>query len=126
MSTEHDIQNSIRLALSSLGYYTERVNVGAGYLIPKPLMERLKRAVPADLRTQLDKIPYFTTGAVKGRSDISAIKNGRITFIEVKTDVGTASREQLNFIHQMQEKYGCSAGIARNVEEAIEICQKTK
>ena len=126
MSTEHDIQNSIRLALSSLGYYTERVNVGAGYLIPKPLMERLKRAVPADLRTQLDKIPYFTTGAVKGRSDISAIKNGRITFIEVKTDVGTASREQLNFIHQMQEKYGCSAGIAHNVEEAVELCQKTE
>lgn len=118
---EHDIQNEIRLKLSELGYYTERINVGAGYLIPKKLMDKLKRSAPSDLRVQLDKIPYFTTGAVKGRSDLSAIKNGRIYFIEVKTELGVASDEQLNFIEQMQSRYGCKAGIARSVEDAVRI-----
>lgn len=118
---EHSIQNAIRLKLSELGYYTERINVGAGYLVSKKLMDKLKRSVPSDLRTQLDKIPYFTTGAAKGRSDLSAIKDGQITFIEVKTDIGVASDEQLNFIKQMHDRYGCRAGIARSVEDAVRI-----
>lgn len=121
MSQEHDIQNQIRLKLSELGYYTERINVGAGYLIPKKLMDKLKRSAPSDLRVQLDKIPYFTTGAVKGHSDLSAIKDGRITFIEVKTELGVASDEQLNFIKTMRERYGCTADIARSVEDAVRI-----
>lgn len=124
--TEHDIQSAIRLKLSELGYYTERINVGAGYLIPKKLMDKLKRAVPSDIRAQLDKIPYFTTGAVKGRSDLSAIKDGRIYFIEVKTETGTASPEQLNFIDQMQKRYGCRAGIARSVEDAVRIVERNR
>lgn len=119
--TEHDIQNAIRLKLSDLGYYTERINVGSGYLIPKPLMDRLKRSLTGELKAKLDKIPYFTTGAVRGRSDLSAIKNGRIYFIEVKTELGVASDEQLNFIEQMQSRYGCKAGIARSVEDAVRI-----
>lgn len=118
---EHDIQNEIRLKLSELGYYTERINVGAGYLIPKSLMDRLKRSLTGELKAKLDKIPYFTTGAVRGRSDLSAIKNGRIYFIEVKTELGVASDEQLNFIEQMQSRYGCKAGIARSVEDAVRI-----
>ena len=118
---EHDIQSAIRLKLSELGYYMERINVGAGYLIPKPLMDRLKRSLTGELKAKLDKIPYFTTGAAKGRSDLSAIKNGRIYFIEVKTELGVASSEQLNFIEQMQSRYGCKAGIARSVEDAVRI-----
>lgn len=121
MSTEHDIQSAIRLKLSELGYFTERVNVGSGYLIPKQLMQRLKSQVSNDLRAQLDKIPYFATGAVKGRSDLSAIKDGRIYFIEVKTETGKATPEQLNFIEQMQSRYGCKAGIARSVDDAIRL-----
>lgn len=42
--TEHDIQNAIRLKLSEMGYFTERINVGAGYLIPAELMENLRHA----------------------------------------------------------------------------------
>ena len=118
---EHDIQNEIRLKLSELGYYTERINVGAGYLIPKPLMDKLKRSLTGELKAKLDKIPYFTTGAVRGRSDLSAIKNGRIYFIEVKTDAGKASPEQIDFIRTMCERYGCQAGIARSVEDAVRI-----
>lgn len=119
---EHSIQNAIRLELSKLGYYTERINVGSGYLIPKPLMDEIKRHAPA-LKSKLDKIPYFNTGAVKGRSDLSAIKDGRISFIEVKTETGKPTPEQLNFLEQMQTRYGCRAGIARSPEDAVKIVE---
>ena len=52
---EHDIQNEIRLKLSELGYYTERINVGAGYLIPKQLMDRLKRSLTGELKQSSTK-----------------------------------------------------------------------
>ena len=122
VKTEHDIQSEIRLALSEQGYFTERINVGSGYLIDRKLMERIKSLCPA-LRSELNKVPYFNTGAVKGRSDLSAIKDGRISFVEVKTEVGKPTAEQLNFIKQMQTRYGCRAGIARSVEEALEIVE---
>lgn len=121
MKSEHDIQNEIRLALSGEGYFTERINVGSGYLIDKQLMDTIKRACPPWLKAELDKVPYFNTGAVKGRSDLSAIKDGRISFVEVKTEVGKPTTEQLNFIKQMQTRYGCRAGIARSVEDALSI-----
>ena len=120
MQSEHDIQSEIRLALSERGYFTERINVGSGYLIDRKLMEKIKSLCPV-LRAELDKVPYFSTGAVKGRSDLSAIKDGRISFVEVKNEVGRPSEEQLNFIKQMQTRYGCRAGIARSVEQALEI-----
>lgn len=118
--TEADVQNSIRLKLSELGYYTERINVGSGYLVSKELMDKIKRLCP-QLKPELDKISYFNTGAVKGRSDISAIKDGKISFIEVKNEVGRPSPEQIKFIEVMQSRYGCRAGIARSVSDALEI-----
>lgn len=122
--TEHDIQNEIRLKLSELGYYTERINVGAGYLVPKALMDRLKRSASPELKAELNRIPFFSTGAAKGRSDLSAIKDGRIYFLEVKTATGKPSAEQLNFIAVMRNRYGCIAGIVRSVEEAVELVNK--
>lgn len=122
MMTEADVQNSIRLKLSELGYFTERINVGSGYLVSKELMDKIKRLCP-QLKPELDKISYFNTGAVKGRSDLSAIKDGRISFVEVKNEVGRPSQEQLNFINQMQTRYGCRAGIARSVSDALKIVE---
>lgn len=122
MKSEHDIQNEIRLKLSEMGYFTERINVGSGYLVSKALMDRIKTKVPS-LKSELDRIPYFSTGAAKGRSDLSAIKDGTISFIEVKTEAGAISDEQLNFIEQMKSRYGCKAGVARSVEDAIRICE---
>lgn len=119
--TEHEIQNAIRLKLSELGYYTERINVGSGYLLPKDLMDELKRITPPNLKSRLEKIPYFNTGAINGRSDLSAIKDGRIAFLEVKTETGRLSKEQLNFIETMKTWYGCTAGIVRSVEEAVKL-----
>lgn len=120
--TEADVQNSIRLKLSELGYYTERINVGSGYLVPKELMDKIKRLCP-QLKAELDRISYFSTGAVKGRSDISAIKDGKISFLEIKNEKGRPTAEQLKFIEVMQTRYGCRAGVARSIEDALAIVE---
>ena len=120
--TEADVQNSIRLKLSELGYYTERINVGSGYLVPKELMDKIKRLCP-QLNAELDRISYFSTGAVKGRSDISAIKDGKIAFLEIKNEKGRPTAEQLKFIEVMQTRYGCRAGVARSVSDALAIVE---
>ncbi|MBO5968989.1 MAG: VRR-NUC domain-containing protein [Clostridia bacterium] len=122
MMTEADVQNSIRLKLSELGYYTERINVGSGYLVPKELMDKIKRLCP-QLKAELDRISYFSTGAVKGRSDISAIKDGKIAFLEIKNEKGRPTAEQLKFIEVMQTRYGCRAGVARSVSDALAIVE---
>ncbi|MCL1845497.1 MAG: VRR-NUC domain-containing protein [Defluviitaleaceae bacterium] len=62
------------------------------------------------------------SGLPKGFSDIVAVlPGGRVAFIEVKTDKGKPSPEQTQFIAKMQG-LGASAGIARNVPEALAIC----
>lgn len=98
--TEHDIQNSIRLKLSELGYAVFRINSGKFKM--------------ADGR-------WFDTGVPKGFSDLIAVKGGRIFFLEVKTETGKASPEQIKFLATMRDRYGCVAGIVRSVEEAVEL-----
>lgn len=100
MISEHDIQNSIRLKLSELGYAVFRINSG--------------KIRMADGR-------WFDTGVPKGFSDLIAVKGGRIFFLEVKTEAGKASPEQIKFLATMRDRYGCAAGIVRSVEEAVEL-----
>lgn len=103
MKSEHDIQNEIRLALSERGYCVFRINSG--------------KVKMADGR-------WFDVGVPKGFSDLVAIKDGKISFLEIKNEVGRPSAEQLNFIKQMKERYGCRAGIARSVEDALKIVEE--
>lgn len=105
MSTEHDIQSAIRMKLSELGYCVFRINVG--------------RFKTSDGR-------WFDTGLPKGFSDLMAVKAGKVYFIEVKNETGKPSPEQLNFIKQMQERYGCAAGIARSVDDAVRIVKENR
>lgn len=98
--TEHDIQNSIRLKLSEQGFCTFRINTG---------------------RVQTKDGRWFSSGVPKGFSDLIAIKDGKIYFIEVKTRTGVPSREQEKFLAVMRERYGCTAGICRSVEDALEL-----
>lgn len=98
--TEHEIQNSIRLKLSELGYAVFRANVG---------------------KFQTKDGRWFDTGLPKGFSDLFAIKNGKIYFLEVKAETGKPSAEQLNFLAVMRDRYGCVTGIVRSVEEAIKL-----
>lgn len=97
---EHDIQSMIRLKLSELGYAVFRANVG---------------------RFQTKDGRWFDTGLPKGFSDLFAVKDGRIYFLEVKTETGKASPEQLNFLAVMRDRYGCVTGIVRSAEEAVKL-----
>ena len=103
--TEHDIQNAVRLKLSELGYAVFRINTG---------------------RFKLADGRWFDVGVPKGFSDLIAVKNGRIYFLEVKTAAGKASPEQLNFITVMRDRYGCAAGIVRSVDDAVKLVEENK
>ena len=96
--TEHDIQNDIRIKLSELGYCVFRINVG---------------------RFKTEDGRWFDTGLPKGFSDLMAVKDGKVYFLEVKTDKGKASKEQLNFLAVMRDRYGCVTAIVRSVEDAV-------
>lgn len=95
---EHSIQNAIRMKLSELGYCVFRVNVGR-------------------FKTQDGR--WFDTGLPKGFSDLMVVKDGRVYFLEVKTETGKASPEQLNFLAVMRDRYGCVTSIVRSVEDAV-------
>lgn len=104
MSREHDIQNEIRMKLSELGYCVFRVNVG---------------------RFKTEDGRWFDTGVPKGFSDLIAIKDGRIYFLEVKTETGKARKEQINFLTVMRDRYGCVAEIVRSVDDAVRAVEGT-
>ena len=99
--TETDLQNQIRLALSPYGVVI-RQNTG---------------------NFQLKDGRRIMCG-VKGLSDLLFIGQNRVAFIEVKTETGKPSQEQLNFIRRMQE-LGHSAGIARSTEDALRLAGVT-
>lgn len=100
MTEEHRIQNEIRLALVD-SCIIFRMNVGTGYTV--------------DGR-------YFNTGVPKGFSDLFGFRksDGRAVFIEVKTTKGRPTKEQLNFLYNMN-KNGAIAGVCRSVEDAINL-----
>jgi hypothetical protein len=61
-------------------------------------------------------------GMPKGFSDILFIReDGTARFVECKTDKGKPSSEQERFIARMQS-LRAKAGVARSVEEAMNIC----
>ena len=95
--TETDLQNQIRMVLSPYGVVI-RQNTG---------------------NFQLKDGRRIMCG-VKGLSDLLFIGQNRVAFIEVKTETGKPSQEQLNFIRRMQE-LGHSAGIARSTEDALRL-----
>lgn len=93
--TEHDLQNLIRLELTKLGWLTFRINVG---------------------KVKMFDGRWFDTGLPPGFSDLIALKDGKLVFIEVKAKNGKPSIKQLNFIEQMK-KNGFIAGIVYNIDD---------
>jgi len=101
MNDEHSIQNAIRLELSKYGFCVFRANVG---------------------KVKMQDGRWFDTGLPKGFSDLFAIKDGRVYFLEVKTPTGTVRPEQEKFLAVMRDKYGCVAAVVRSVEDAVNVC----
>jgi len=99
--TEHDLQNTIRLELSKMGYVVFRANVG---------------------KFKMGDGRWFDTGLPKGFADLFCIKDGKVSFLEVKAGKGKTSKEQLNFIEQMKMR-GCAAGVVYSVEEAKKVVE---
>ena len=100
MTTESLIQNQIRVGLSKAGHTVFRVNVG---------------------KVKMQNGRWFETGVPKGFPDLFGFRpDGRIFFIEVKNETGRVRPEQKNFIEQMRKR-GALAGVARSVEDAMEI-----
>jgi len=97
--TENDFQNQIRKELSELGFTVFRMNVISSYT--------------KDGR-------YIPTSLPNGFSDLMLIKDGKAHFIEVKKKGGRVSKEQKNFIEQMQKK-GCVAGVVWNMKGVYEL-----
>ena len=102
--TEGDIQNSIRIRLSEMGFATFRTNVG---------------------KVKLPDGRWFDTGLPKGHSDMYAVKDGKIYYLEVKKPGGKPSKEQIDFISTMRKRYGCIAGVVYSVEEAVKLVNGT-
>lgn len=69
----------------------------------------------ADLR-------IVTTGLPKGFPDLFGFRlsDNKIIFLEIKTPMGKASHDQINFYNAMR-KYGCICGFAKNTQQAKDI-----
>jgi len=98
---EQALQDSIRVELAQAGYVVFRTNVG--------------KVKTADGR-------WFDTGLPTGFPDLIGYKpeNGRIFFIEVKTETGRRRKDQVLFAKNLRDK-NVIYGVARTAEQAVAI-----
>ena len=106
------IQNKIRCALSSEDSIVLRLNSGKFYQGKVVYSNEFKQNVLINLRV--------VEGLPPGTSDLQYIDRKGVAFIETKTPTGKPSPEQIKFINRMRQ-LGHRAGIARSVEEALDI-----
>lgn len=111
--TEHELQNAIRVELSKYGVVF-RTNAGAFWQGRRVYSKDLREWVLTDL--------HRVEGLPEGFSDLIFIDKSGIAFIEIKAASGRVSKAQKQFLSRMKD-YGCRAGVARSVEEAIKIVQ---
>ncbi len=101
ITSEHKIQNDIRVALSKNHCTVFRINVGTVKTV--------------DGR-------FFNAGVPSGHPDLYCFKwsNGKICYIEVKNEKGKPRQDQIQF-HKMLTKHGIVHGIARSADDAVKI-----
>jgi VRR-NUC domain len=111
--SEKNLQSQILLALSEAGCTVWRQNTGLAWV---------GDAIQLANGDVLLKNPRrLHVGLCKGSSDIVGIHpDGRFLAPEVKTPIGRATKEQLNFIRMVNEKGGV-AGVVRSVDEALKL-----
>lgn len=113
MNKETKIQNQILLSLSNAGCTVWRVET-SGVWVGRQIHKDGDTVTLANAR-------MFLSGLCKGGSDIIGIDPiGRFLAVEVKTETGRPTKEQLNFINAVKAAGGI-AGIARSPREALEL-----
>ena len=99
MNRETIIQNQIRVALSERGCIVHRCNTGVYY-------------TSDGMRVRCGEV---------GHSDLYGHRpDGKAFYLEIKTPVGRASKEQKSFIRAMQAT-GAVAGFAQSIEDAVKV-----
>lgn len=114
MNEETKIMRSIMLALTKAGCVVWRNETSGAYV---------GRVIHKDGRVvTLQNAQLMTFGLCVGSADIIGIHKptGRFLAVEVKTSTGKPTKEQLNFIEQINAANGI-AGIARTVEDALQL-----
>lgn len=113
MNKETAIQRRIMLALASAGCTVWR-NETAGAWMGKQIHRQGGQVTLTNAR-------MMTFGLCVGSADVIGIApGGRFLAVEVKTPKGRPTKEQLRFIDAVKNAGGI-AGIARSVEEALEL-----
>lgn len=111
MKSEKTIQDEIRIALSDHGIVF-RTNSGEFWQGKRVYSKEFDQMVLINLRK--------VQGLPEGFSDLLVVSDKKVSFVEVKNAKGKARDKQLNFIGRMQS-LGHKAGIARSVDDALEI-----
>ncbi|QIL49873.1 VRR-NUC domain-containing protein [Weissella coleopterorum] len=103
--SEQEIQNAVRVALSSRGHKVFRANVG---------------------KVRLPNGRWFETGLPKGFPDLFGYRktDGKTFFIEMKNAKGKRRPEQIQFGNMMTSQ-PVLYGVARSVDDAIKIVEET-
>lgn len=116
MNQETIIQKKIMLALSEAGCTVWR-NETAGAWVGRKIHSAGDQVTLANAR-------MVQFGLRKGSSDLIGIApSGRFLAVEVKTEKGRATAEQLQFITNVRSAGGV-AFVARSAKEALELLQE--
>lgn len=107
--SERNIQQAVISYLSGLGYYVVRMNVAPQYR--------------TYINNQGVKSFYCIRGIPAGFPDLMALKNGKTTFIEVKSIKGRLSPDQIRMHKELEEK-GFKVYVIHSIDEAINIFNK--
>ena len=104
MTSEHKIQNDIRIALSRHQCTVFRVNVGS-------------------VKTPDGR--FFSAGVPSGHPDLYGFRwsDNQIFYIEVKNERGRPRKDQIRF-HDFLQSHNVIHGIARSPDDAVKIVKE--
>lgn len=112
--TEADLQRLIQVAVCADGHRVFRNNTAKAWV-------GIYAGRTLDGTVTLRNARPLHAGLCVGSSDlIGFTRDGRFLALEIKTDTGRPSPEQLNFIRVVRE-HGGLAGIARSIQDAQDI-----
>lgn len=74
-------------------------------------------------RDKKEAMKLKATGLLAGAADLILIYNGKVLFMEVKTDIGKQSEAQIEFEHRITEN-GLKYYIVRSLEQAQELVKQ--